>query len=228
MKRLALLALALAALALPAGASARIVELGAGATPDASPDCPEPAQCQVAARVTGYMGRSGALRSPFVIPRDGAIVAFKVKVGRPRTTATQLFFFKRNYGAIPYVRLSILRKGKKRRRRLDHRLLAQSRRYRVDRYFGSSPTFAFSHSLRVHRGNIVALTVPTWAPVFAPNLPRGNWWRSSRRSGACQDVTQHAEQETRGELTRYGCTYFGARLLYTAFYIPDPRRTDTR
>jgi len=228
MKRLALLALALAALTLPAGASARIVELGAGATPDAKPECPEPVRCSALARVTGYMGRSGALKSPFMIPRDGAIVAFTVAVGRPRPIDTQLPFFTRSFGAVPYVRLSILRRGKKRSRRLDHRLLAQSRRYRVDRYFGSSPTFAFSHPLRVHRGNIVALTVPTWAPVFATNLPRGNWWRSSRRRGQCEDVSQHAEQETRGQLLRYGCTYFGARLLYTATYIPDPRRTDTR
>jgi hypothetical protein len=226
MKRLVLLAPVLAALALPAGASAKVVELGAGATPDAKPDCPQPDQCQVAAKVTGYMGRSGALKSPFVIPRAGVIVAFTVDVGNP--SETQLNFFKQNFGEIPYVRLSILRKGKKRKRRLDHRVMAQSRRYRVDRYFGSRPTFAFSHPLRVHRGYIVALTVPTWAPVFAPNLPRGNWWRSSRRKGECGDVTKGTPLEERLQLFRFGCTYFGARLLYTATYIPDPRRTDTR
>ena len=224
MKRLALPALALAALALPAGASAKVVELGAAATPTAKPDCPLPAQCQVAAKVTGYMGRSGALKSPFVIPGDGVIVAFTVALGDP-TEAYQTGL-EQVYGQIPYVRLSILRRGKKRKRRLDHRLMAQSRRYRVDRYFGSSPTFAFSHPLRVHKGYIVALTVPTWAPVFAPNLPRGNWWRSSRARGECLDPTKGTPLETRLQLLRFGCTYFGARLLYTATYIPDPKRTD--
>jgi hypothetical protein len=225
MKRLVPLVLA-AALVLPASASARVIELGAGGTPNAKPDCPLPEQCQAVGQVTGYQGRSGSLKSPFVVKRDGVIVAFTVSLGNP--SDKQKTFFDGLYGGPPQVRLSILRKGKKRKSRLDHRLMSQSRRYSVDRYFGSSPTFAFSRPLQVHKGYIVALTVPTWAPVFSPRLTRTNWWRSSRAMGKCNDVSQKAAQETRRLVMRYGCTYHTARLLYTATYIPDPKRTDTR
>lgn len=225
MKRLLVLATAAGALAVPAVASARVVELGSGATPAARPDCPQPEQCQVAVQVTGYQGRSGARKAPFVIPRAGSIVAFTVTLGKPNDR--QLAFFRQNFGTTPEVRLSILRKGKRRKTRLDHRLMSQSKAYRVDRYFGSSPTFALDRPLRVQKNYIVALTVPTWAPVFAPNLTRTNWWRSARAKGDCQDVSQHAAQQTVGGVVKYGCTYFTARLLYTATYVPDPRRTDT-
>jgi hypothetical protein len=84
---------------------------------------------------------------------------------------------------------------------------------------------ALDEPLEVDRGNIVALTVPTWAPAFGVNLPRNNWWRSSRRRGDCDNVSQRAAQQFQGSLRMYGCTYFRARLLYTATYIPDPRPT---
>jgi hypothetical protein len=211
----------LALLALAPAAQARVVELGADATPSAGASCPQ--DCQGIGRVSGYMGRSGGRSNPFLIRRDGKIVAFTITLGRPDEEQTR--FFTDLYGGPPQVRLSILRKGKTRRTRLTHRLLRQSDLFRVDRYFGSSPTFALDEPLDVDRGNIVALTVPTWAPAFGVNLPRSNWWRSSRRRGDCDNVSQRAAQQFAGGLRMYGCTYFRARLLYTATYIPDPRAT---
>jgi hypothetical protein len=219
-KRALLSACAIAVLALPAGAQARVIELGSGA-PAATASCPT--NCQAIGRVTGYQGRAGAGVNPFVVPRSGKIVAFTVTLGRP--DARQQQFFNDLYGGPPQVRLSILRRGRTRSTRLNHRLLAQSRAYRVDHYFGSSPTFALGRPLVVRRGHIVALTVPTWAPSFAVGLNRSNWWRSSRRKNACRNVSQRAAQQRLGSLRAYGCTYFTARVLYTATYIPDPGPT---
>ncbi len=70
------------------------------------------------------------------------------------------------------MRISVLRAGRTRKTRLTHRLLRQSGRVRVDRYFGSSPTFVFGRPLRVSRGNRIALTVPTWTPSLALGLGR--------------------------------------------------------
>jgi hypothetical protein len=226
LRRLPVLIVLVAALAVPAAASGRVVELGAGATPVARPDCPLPQQCQVAVQVTGYQGHAGNRKNPFVVPHSGWIVAFSVSLGKPN--ARQLQFFRQSFGPAPQVRLSILRAGKRRKTRLDHRLMAQSRPFRVDPYFGSTPTFTLDRPLRVRPKYIVALTVPTWAPVFAPNLTRANWWRSARAKGQCQNVSQHAAQQTVGAVVKYGCTYFTARLLYTATYIPDPTRTDKK
>jgi hypothetical protein len=222
MKRLILLAAALAALALPQAASARVVELGAGGGA-VKTTCPAD-PCQAIGRVTGYQGRSNSVRNPFRIRRAGHVVAFTISLAK--LTDQQRNFFNDFYGGRPQVRLSILRKGKRRSSRLNHRLLAQSETFRLDRYLGSSPTFVLDRPLRVRRNHIVGLTIPTWAPAFAyQGLNSRNWWRSSRRRGDCRDVTQRAAQERVGNVMRYGCTYFRARLLYTATYVPDPRPT---
>jgi hypothetical protein len=230
MKRLALLACVLgplALLSLPQAASARVVELGTGGGP-ARTACPsgnpDPPGCEAIGRVSGYQGRSGSVRNPFRIPRAGKIVAFTVTL--PRLTSSQVSFFSGRFGSPPSVRLSILRKGRTRRTRLNHRLMRQSRVYNVGRYLGSSPTFALDRPLTVRRGYIVAITVPTWVPAFANvGLSSSNWWRSSRRKGDCPNATQRAAQQRVGGVWQFGCTYHAARLLYTATYVPDPRPT---
>jgi len=77
MKRL-LFSMALAAiLVVPSAASARVVELGAGSTQPATSSCPGN-PCRAVYQVTGYQGRSGNLKNPFLIRRDGYLVAFTV------------------------------------------------------------------------------------------------------------------------------------------------------
>ena len=169
MRRTLPLLVVLAALALAPAAQARVIELGADASRDAKPSCPDDLPGGSAACRATWAARARA-RNPFQIRRDGKIVAFTVALGKP--DQTQINFFQNLYGGPPQVRLSILRKGKTRKTRLTHRLLRQSDVYRVDRYFGSSPTFALDEPLRVSEGNIVALTVPTWAPAFAVDLPQ--------------------------------------------------------
>jgi len=222
MRRLALLICVLGMLALPQAASARIVELGDNAGP-AKSNCPSD-PCEAIGRVTGYQGRSGSVSNPFRIPRSGKVVAFTITLAE--VTAQQTDYFTGLYGSPPQVRLAILRKGKTRRTRLSHRLIRQSKVYNVQRYLGSTPSFALDKPLVVKRGYIVAITVPTWLPAFAfSGLSSTNWWRSSRRKGNCGNATQRAAQQRIGGKRTYGCTYHKARLLYTATYIPDPRPT---
>ena len=223
MRRAFTLISALGALALAPAAQAKVIELGADADP-ATPAASCPDNCQAIGRVTGYPGRSGKGSDPMRIPSDGKLVAFTVKLGKP--DANQTKFFTDLYGGPPELRISVLRRGDKRKTRLDHRLLRQSPLFRVDHFFGSSPTFVFDSPIKVSKGNIVAITVPTWAPAFAVNLSHSNWWRSSRAKGKCDNVSQHAAQEAQGKVVVYGCTYFRARLLYTVTYVPDPRTTD--
>jgi len=220
LKRLALTAIAAAllALAMAPGASARILELGTTSEP-AKSNCPSN-PCEVVGRVTGYQGRSGPVRNPFRVPRAGKIVAFTVKLAR--LEQNQIEFFTDLYGSPPQVRLTVLRLGKGKRKRLDHRVIAQSPTFRVDEYFGASPSFALNRPITVRRGYIVALTIPTWAPAFARDLSKSNWWRSSRRKGSCDKVGQHPELERTGTVRRFGCTYHTARLLYSATFVQDP------
>jgi len=225
MKRsLLLISVVAALLALPPSASARIVELGSGAD-SVNPSCPgDP--CEAAVRVTALQGKTaGGRKNPYYIRRNGYIVAFTVTLSQP--TAEQIGFFNDNFGSPAQARLSVLRRGDTRKTRLNYRLISQSELFRVDRYFGSSPTFVLERPLRVKKTNWIAITVPTWAPIFANNLGRSDWWRSSRAKNSCdppRSLRQFALDDLR-EVNVFGCTYSGARLLYSATYVPDPKPT---
>jgi hypothetical protein len=230
MKRILLLisVLAAAALALPSAASARIVELG-GTADAASLNCPGTAEnpCVAAVRMTGYQGRaSGGPKNPYYIRRDGHLVAFTLQLAKP--TAEEVDFFNSNFGTPSTARISVLRRGTTRKTRLDHRLITQSDRFRLDPYFGSKPTLVFDQPIPVKKGNWIAVTVPTWAPFLATNLARTNWWRSSRPRGSCEppkSLRQFALEDLR-EVAKFGCTYHGARLLYSVTYVPSNRVTN--
>jgi hypothetical protein len=225
MKRTCLLIPVLvAALVLAPTASARVVELGAVADP-VNPSCPAD-PCEAAVRVTGLQGRAaGGPKNPYYIRRDGYIVAFTVTLAAP--TAEQIGFFNDNFGSPPEVGLAVLRKGRTRKTRLNYRLVNQSELFEVQDYFGSKPTFVLDTPLRVKKTNWIGITVPTWAPIFANNLTRSDWWRASRAKDSCEaprSLRQFAMTELR-EVATFGCTYSGARLLYTVTYVPDPRPT---
>jgi hypothetical protein len=225
MKRTLLpIAVLASALGLPSGASARIVELGAQA--DAvKPSCPAD-PCEAAVRVTALQGRAaGGPQNPYYIRRDGNVVAFTVTLSKP--TQEQIDFFNDNFGTRPEVQLAVLRRGETRQTRLNYRLVAQSETFAVEDYLGSSPTFVLEQPLRVRRGHWVGITVDTWAPMFANNLSGGEWWRSSRPKGSCDPPRSlnQAAMEDLGQVSVFGCTYHGARLLYTVTYIPDNRPT---
>jgi hypothetical protein len=226
MKRILLLISAVSlALALAPSASARVVELGAVPNGNVMPSCPAD-PCEAAVRVTALQGRiAGGRKNPYYIRRDGYIVAFTVQLSKP--SDEQIAFFNDNFGTPPQVRLSVLRRGDTRKTRLNYRLISQSDIIDVDRYLGSRPTFVLDPPLRVKKTNWIAITVPTWAPIFANNLTSSDWWRSSRTKDHCEpprSLDQFALQELR-KVSVFGCTYHKARLLYTATYVPDPQPT---
>jgi hypothetical protein len=217
-----------AALACVPAASAKVVELGAGSTETATSKCPgDP--CLALYKVTGYQGRSANLKNPFVIPSPGYITAFTIDL--PQLSQEQIDFFQQNLGGSPQVQLSLLRVGKTRKTRLNHRLLRQSEVFGVSSYFGSSPTFVLKEPMRVGTGTILGLTVPTWLPSLASDTAAGNWWRSSRPKDKCGDddsLSPPSAMEEIGEIVRFGCTYKKARLLFTATYVPDNVPTNVK
>jgi len=228
MKRILLLISAVSlVLALAPPASARIVELGADASP-ATASCPgsDADPCAAVVRMTGIQGRSaGGPKNPFYIRRDGYIVAFTVTLSAP--TADQIDFFNTNFGSPAQVGLSVLRRGDKRKTRLNYRLVGETELFRVDKYLGSSPTFVLKTPLRVKKTNWIGITVPTWAPMFAHKLTGSDWWRSSRAKDSCQPPKSYEQfaVEQLHDVNVFGCTYHGERLLFTATYVPDPKVT---
>jgi hypothetical protein len=205
---------------LPAGPSAAEVAptsvvLGATAsTPD--PSCPN-LPCQAIGSVTGFQVNNGQTKLPFVVPNDGTIKHWSLTLAQP--TNSQRSFFNGFFGTPPEARLAILRRvpGTNPPR---YNLRRQGSIKVLSPYLGQ--TVQFGSSLRVEKGDIVGLTVPTWAPAFAQGLSATNVWRASRAPGACTnstDIRQGEPQQKIGARATYGCKYSTARLLYTATLV---------
>ncbi len=202
----------LAALACAAPASARIIEIGAA--PEATPSCPA-TPCFAVSRTTGYQAKVVNSRSTYIVPADGRIVAWTIWLGNP--DSRQVSFFKSTYGESS-AGLSILRRGK----RLFHRVIGQSPVQKLEPYFGQKVQFPLDTSIPVKKGQVVALTVPTWAPALSQVLSDGSSWRASRPKGGCDDTEKQTAQTRMQQRTQYRCLY-KARLTYSATLITTPK-----
>ena len=180
------------------------------------PSCPD-LPCQAIGSVTGFQVDNGQTKLPFAVPHDGTIKAWTLTLAQP--TNSQRAFFNGFFGTPPQARLAILRRvaGTSPPR---YELRRQGSVQVLSPYLGQ--TVRFSANLKVEKGDIVGLTVPTWAPAFAQDLPTSNVWRASRAPGACKnatDIRQGEPQERVGRRATYGCKYTTARLLYTATLV---------
>src|SRR5689334_24820914 len=229
---------ALVAVAAPGAADSaplRVVVLGqTSEMPPAS--CPgkivnnvEITPCRVEGHVTGFQSIADGVARPFEAPFEGKIVAWSITLSKPSTTETktttdEVSFFNDFLGTPSEARIGILRpiEGTK---PPQYKLVRQSPLEVLNPYFGSTPVFALDHPLTVLQGQIVALTVPTWAPMFALNLSPENSWRGSRLPEHCvarEDIQNGHPQQGVGKTKTYGCYYSEARLLYTATLVKKP------
>jgi hypothetical protein len=180
------------------------------------PSCPD-LPCQAVGSVTGFQVDNGQTKLPLTVPHDGTIKAWTLTLAQP--TNSQRTFFNGFFGTPPQARLAILRRipGTSPPR---YNLRRQGSVKVLSPYLGQ--TVKFSANLKVEKGDIVGLTVPTWAPAFAQDLSASNVWRASREEGACKnatDIRQGEPQEKVGTRRTYGCKYTTARLLYTATLV---------
>ncbi len=191
------------------------VVLGATATvPD--PSCPD-LPCQAVGSVTGFQVSTDQGGLPFNVRRDGKVTAWTLTLAEP--TSKQRSFFNGFFGTPPEARLAILRRvpGTEPPRYV---LRSQGSIHVLSPYLGQ--TVKFGASLKVEKGDIVGITIPTWAPAFAQELSSKNAWRASRELGKCTnttDVRQGQPQLKVGTRATYGCRYSTARLLYTATVV---------
>jgi hypothetical protein len=200
-----------------ATASRTTVVLGETATkPD--PSCPE-LPCQAVGSVTGFQVSTDQSQLPFRVPRDGRVKSWTLTLAQP--TPMQRSFFNNFFGTPPEARLAILRRIPA-TEPPRYNLVRQGSVRVLSPFLGQ--TVRFGASLPVRKGEIIGLTVPTWAPAFAEGLSAENSWRASRQPGECTDTTavrQGEPQQQVGRRATYGCRYSTARLLYTATVVMD-------
>ncbi|MEA2298217.1 MAG: hypothetical protein QOF77_1153 [Solirubrobacteraceae bacterium] len=210
------------ALAVPGVALGTLNELGLTATQLAqtkptqpTPSCPAN-PCLAVSRTTGVQVKVGPEKSVVTVPRDGTIVAWSITLGNPGKK--QIAFFDANEGGPSSAGLAILRGGNK----LQYRLLAQSPIVALQPFFGMTAQFALAQTIPVKKGNVVALTVPTWAPALALGFGNDVSWRASRPKGKCSDTTTQTTHTNVGSVVQYICLYRTARLTYSATLVSTP------
>jgi hypothetical protein len=211
---------ALAAI-VPAGAGATVLEIGATTTPLASPTCPpnvSKANCTIIlTETTALQTASDGLAYPTTITRPGRIVAFTL--GLAKLSKTDIAGLDSSYGGTSQVAITVLRPGKS---RFFTVTAEQSPAIHVQPWFGHVVQFPLSTTLPVKAGDVVALTVPTWAPVLTINLPRRQFqYRASRASG-CASFNIQTAQLTIGSMAQYRCFYVATRVEYTATEVTTP------
>jgi hypothetical protein len=223
-----------------AGASSAKVIGKTKKTPN--PSCPnrrKPGNCQAVGRVTGFMTIADGKKHPFNVFKDGKIVAWAIDLSKPLNTkkfpqrdAFGSLFKNKQYGKGPTARLSVIKKkGKK--GKSNYKLLRQSPVVKLSGALGQRQVITLAKPLIVRKGQVVAISFPTWAPNFASHSnSHDNQWRASRTKDNCSakssssaDVQRfvrnsHAQQKV-GSKHRYGCLYKGGRLLYWAYYVPN-------
>lgn len=241
------------------GESTRRIVLGATKYP-AKPNCGAKVSqraCIAEGKVTGYqVFQSGAEGRNFVVPyKRGKVIAWSIQLSNPTARDSRRFgpaqrpYFNRLFGSPSKARISILRlikRGPKYPPR--YRLIRASGTQILNPYFGTEMKFAIK-PLNVIRGDVVALTIPTWAPAFwvprACNVDRNdnylnptrcsraqkrNTWRGSRSKERCaigtniKDRPNEALRKSRPQrkirsVRPYGCYYDGGRLLYKATVV---------
>jgi hypothetical protein len=213
----------------PAAAQAKIVELGQTATPIATPSCPKgvsPSQCFIIlTRTTAIQTTSDGVTNPTVVKSNGWIVSFTVGLSQLSTNTKTEHNYLRTldsaYGGAPQLALTVLQPGPKNK----YTVVAQSGFYHVTPFLGQvlqeplslPPMFTTFTAIPVKKGDVIGLTVPTWAPVLTYNLTSTKFtYRQSRATNCKAAAGSETAQMTVGISTRYLCEYTGTRVEYSA------------
>jgi len=209
----------LLALALPASAPATLSEVGnIGATSPASvPSCPG-SPCLAVSRTTGFQVKVGKVHNPLALPRSGTIVAWTITLGKPN--ATQVKFFNTNEGGVSEAAIAILRPQPK--PNLTYKLIATSPMIKLQPYFGKTAQFPLTTTIQAKKGDVLALSVPTWAPALALGFGNDTSWRASRQKKGCTNTSSQTIHTQTNTSVQYYCLYQTARLTYSATLISTP------
>ncbi len=201
-----------------ATASKTTVVLGSTAT-EPDPSCPA-LPCQAVGSVTGFQVSNNQAQLPFRVTKRGRVKSWTLTLAQP--TNSQRSFFNGFFGTPPEARLAVLRRiaGTSPPR---FNLRSQGSIHVLSPYLGQ--TVRFGASLRVQRGDIIGITVPTWAPAFAQGL--------ERRKRVAREPRAAASARTRPTCARASPSsastgarptavkYSTARLLYTVTIVED-------
>jgi len=215
---------------LPAAADATITELGATTSPLVAPACPKgvpPSQCTIIlTRATALETIRDNIAYPSKVKQAGRIVAFTVGVSALSTNASTALsdtkFLDKTYGGDAQIGITVLKPvGKK--NAWTWSVVAQSPLVDVQPYLGQVVQFPLTTTIPVVRGETIALTTPTWAPVLSIDLSTSHFAYRQSRSRNCNNPPSTSQaQVTIGQSSTYSCDYPGTRVEYSATEVTNP------
>ena len=243
----AVAAVVVAAAFLPAAASAAEVQIGVTTSPLISPTCPPGAtgsKCTILLdHVTAYETLRDGIANPDTIKRSGVISSFTLGLAGTNLITPSLYAsISTSYGGPPEAQLTALVPTGT-ATNPSFRVAAQTTVVKLQSELGKVAEFPLLTPLPVVRGEILALTVPTWAPVLSIqqdktkfsyaqsriNVPVTVQVKNSsgtlvnQRVSACNTTsTVNLAQIVVGELSGYSCSYPGNRIEYSALEITTP------
>lgn len=227
---LAILACACATQIFTGVASAQINELGATHSPIIAPSCPKtikPQDCTIIlTEVTAIETIRDDIAYPSTVTSPGYIEAFSVglaQLSSNRQTALQYIRgLDKTYGGTTQAAITVLTPTGKKGQFL-WKVKAESPMFHLQPYLGTVVQFPLQTALPVAKGDVIALTVPTWAPVLSIQQPTKTFaYRQSRTANCANPPAQSQAQQTVGTTTKYGCDYPGTRLEYSATEVTTP------
>lgn len=211
-------------------ASAAVIELGSTATPLVAPACPKGVSASnctiVLTRVTALETIRDGIAYPTTVTKAGRIVAFTVGLSRLNanraTTHSDIHFLDHTYGGTTRAAITVLKPvGSKARRQWS--VVAESPVIHLQPYLGQVVQFPLATSLPVTPGEVVALTVPTWAPVLSIQVPSSRFAYRQSRSTGCSNAPAHSVAQLKpGQTAQYRCNYPGTRVEYSATEVTNP------
>jgi hypothetical protein len=224
-------AAALACMCLSAPAAwASIVEIGATKSAVVAPTCAPnipPVSCTIIlTRSTALETIRDSIAYPTTVKSAGYIVAFTVGLGAmssDRATRRSIIHnLDVTYGGTTRLALTVLKPvGAKRLRQWS--VVAESPIIHVQPYLGEVVQFPLPTALPVQKGDTIALTTPTWAPVLSILQPTKAFaYRQSRHTGCPTPATSSVAQLRVGATTAYQCDYPGTRVEYSATEVTTP------
>jgi hypothetical protein len=237
MKRFPLAAAAavIGACVVPTVASAQEVNLGVTATPVTAPTCPtgvSQADCKIVlTQMTALETVRDGDNYPTTVKAPGELVSFTVGISAissdPSTVKTDVSGLDSAYGGPPQAAVTVLKPiGQHGNFRWE--VAAESSVVKLQSYLGKVVEFPLAQSLPVVPGEVIALTVPTWAPILTFELTPSKFAYRQSRSTNCLNTSSTVPinpQLTIGEQTKYSCDYPGTRVEYSADEVLTPTAT---
>jgi len=228
-----------AAILLPAAAPAAEVQIGVTTSPLVSPTCPADAQggnCTILlTQVTAYETLRDGVVNPDTVKHSGVISSFTLGLAPPSLVTPAIVAAKSaQYGGPPEAQLTaLIPTGTP--TNPSYRVAAQTSVVKLRSEFGKVAEFPLLTPLPVVRGEVLALTVPTWAPVlsieqtstkfsYAQSRVKGlaTTSKGQKISSCNTTATVNLAQIVVGELAGYSCVYPGNRIEYSALEITTP------